>query len=68
MRDEIISPEQFDRLQRVLALMDRDEWNPETATIQACRVIHIKPPTPFEPVNIIVDYSLTSKLRGDRDA
>jgi hypothetical protein len=56
MRTEKISPDKFDRLYRVLALMDLHGWNPEAAIIQACRAIGIKPPTFFEPVNIVVSH------------
>jgi len=59
MREERISPEKFDRLQRAIALLDAQGYGPEAVIIQACRLISIKPPTMLEGVNIVVVHPLS---------
>ncbi len=55
MRDQRVSPEQFDTLQRMIVRLEAQGYSPEAAIIQACECIHVMPPTLFEGVNIIVD-------------
>lgn len=66
MREQRVSPEQFDCLQRAINLLAAQGYSPDAAIIQACRTVHIEPPKPFEGVNIVVDHALSSNERGGK--
>lgn len=70
MRREIVSPEQFDILQREIQRLDSLGHNAEEVVFGACKLAGIAPPKPFEGVEVIVldqqpaPYSFPSNHRG----
>lgn len=54
MRQQRISPQQFDIMQRKLIQMEAEGHSPAACVVGACNEVGIKPPRPFDPVEIIV--------------
>lgn len=63
MREQRLSPKQFDVLQRSLLRLEVEGRGPEICVIEACKEANIPPPNPFEEVSLVVDYSIPN---GDR--
>jgi hypothetical protein len=59
MREQRVSPEQFSVLKDELNQMELEGYGPEACVIGACNAARIKPPQPFETVQIIVDAGLS---------
>ena len=49
-----VTPAMFDRLQRSLQQLEAHGYGPEACVVDACRIIGIAPPLPFEPLDIVV--------------
>lgn len=61
MRQEKISPRQFDILQRELLNATLEGHGKEGSVVIACKAAGIRPPEPFEPVDIVVVPDLGAK-------
>lgn len=66
MKTQHVSPLQFDLLHRGLQWMELHGYGPEASVIGACNWARMEAPTPFEPMEIIVDPELAKRdfVRG----
>jgi hypothetical protein len=55
MRQQKVSPRQFDIMQREMQRAELEGHSPATCVVFACNATGIKPPKAFETVNIVVD-------------
>lgn len=56
-RQQKLSPRQFDLLQREMLRSESAGCTPEQCVVNACNAARIKPPEPFQPVDLVVDPS-----------